>query len=398
MDKEKRILIIPSWYPPDGGYFFREHSEAIERTGWKTDLLVTRLVGIRKILSHGPSVLQRYGVSEEGRLRVARSVYLKWPGSERRNIRGWARKTARMYSRYEKQYGKPGMILAHSVTWAGYAAYLIGNEHGIPYLIVEHRSFFVWNTESARLMVKPFHIPFFKKAFTHCQKLVLVSNSQRKGIEALVPSAVKRIVVIPNMIREDMFLPPEKPRGGDPFTFIWAGRLEHVKGLDLLLEAVNLLVERSNRDFSVRLAGKGSLREELELRAKKLGIADWVVFLGRLSRDEMQLEMQGADCFVLPSRYEAFGVVLIEAMATGLPVIATRSGGPDTLVNRETGLLVGCEDVEGLAGAMEEIMDHVDNYPGEKIRTLTLSRFGESRVMEQYSRLFHRLTGELHGH
>lgn len=394
MEKEKRILIIPSWYPPDGGYFFREHSEAIEKTGWNTDLLVTRLVGIRKILSHGPSILRRYCVREEGRLRVARSVYLKWPGSERQNIRGWARKTARMYNRYEKQYGKPDLILAHSVTWAGYAAYLIGSERGIPYLIVEHRSFFVWNTESARLMVKPFHIPFFKKAYTHCEKLVLVSDSQRKGIEALVPTAVKRIVVIPNMIREDMFLPPEKPKAGDPFRFIWAGRLEHVKGLDLLLEAVNLLAARSNRDFSIRLAGKGSLREELELRAKKLGISDRVIFLGRLSRDEMQLEMQGADCFVLPSRFEAFGVVLIEAMATGLPVIATRSGGPDTLIDREAGLLVDSEDVEGLAGAMEEVMDHVDEFPGERIRSLTLSRFGESRVMEQYNRLFLRLTDE----
>jgi glycosyltransferase involved in cell wall biosynthesis len=299
-----------------------------------------------------------------------------------------------MYNRYENKYGKPDLVLAHSVTWAGYAAYLIGSEHGIPYLIVEHRSFFVWNTESARLMVKPYYIPFFKKAYTHCEKLVLVSESQRRGIEALVPSAAGRIVVIPNMIREDMFLPPGEPRGGDPFKFLWAGRLEHVKGVDLLLEAVNLLSARSNRNFSVRLAGKGSLREELEHHVKKLGIGNIVVFLGRLSREKMQLEMQGADCFVLPSRFEAFGVALIEAMATGLPVIATRSGGPDTLVNPGSGLLVDCEDVEGLAGAMEEIMNHVNDYPGDKIRTLALSHFGESRVMEQYNRLFLRLTGE----
>ena len=394
MENEKHILVIPSWYPPDGGYFFREHSEAIEKMGWKTDLLVTRLVGIRKLFRHGPSILHSYSVREEGRLRVARSVYLKWPGSERRNIRGWARRTARMYNRYENKYGKPDLVLAHSVTWAGYAAYLIGSEHGIPYLIVEHRSFFVWNTENARLMVKPFYIPFFKKAYTHCEKLVLVSESQRRGIEALVPSAAGRIVVIPNMIREDMFLPPGEPRGGDPFKFLWAGRLEHVKGVDLLLEAVRVLAAYSNRDFSVRLAGKGSLREELELHAKKLNITGSVVFLGRLSREEMQNEMQGADCFVLPSRYEAFGVALIEAMATGLPVIATRSGGPDTLVSSETGLLVDCEDVDGLAGAMKQVMDHLDDYQGEVIRNLTVSRFGESRVMEHYDQLFVRLADQ----
>jgi glycosyltransferase involved in cell wall biosynthesis len=394
MEQEKRILVIPSWYPPDGGYFFREHCEAIRKMGWKVDVLVTRLVGIRKIFRNGPSVLQRYRIREEGSLRVARSIYLKLPGSEKWNIGGWAGKTARMYRRYKKRFGSPDLILAHSVTWAGYAAYLISREHGVPFIIVEHRSFFVWNNERARQMVLPLHLPFFEKAFTHCQALVLVSESLRKGIEALVPSSGKRIMVIPNMIREDMFLPPAKPKKRDPFIFIWAGRLEHVKGIDLLLEAAKLLSERSDRPFFIRLAGKGSLRGELEQQAIQMDISDRVVFLGRLSREDMQKEMQGADCFVLPSRYEAFGVVLIEAMATGLPVIATRSGGPDSLVTQENGLLVPGEDMEELARAMEEVMAHRENYSGERIRTMTLQRFGETSVMEQYSRLFLQLISE----
>jgi glycosyltransferase involved in cell wall biosynthesis len=388
MKDEKRILILPSWYPPDGGYFFKEHSEAIRKMGWQTDVLVNRLVGVRKMVQVGLSALRKYRVNDENGLQVVRSFYLKVPGNEKYNILGWARQTARIYHRYEKQFGRPAFILAHSVTWAGYAAYLLNRKYGIPYVIVEHRSFFVWSSPEAKQMVKSFHIPLFKLAYDHCEKLILVSDSMKKGIEAMVPSALNRSVVIPNMIRQDLFLPPPESRKPDPFVFLWAGRLEHVKGVDILLEAVKLLRERTNKEFLLRLAGKGSRREELERQAAALGVSEGVSFLGRLSRKEMMEEMQRGNCFVLPTRYEAFGVVLIEAMATGLPVIATRSGGPESIVNTENGLLIDPENAEDLARAMQMMMENISSYSSTEIREQTLLRYGDRAVMEQYQQLF----------
>jgi len=394
MKNKKRILVIPSWYPPDGGYFFKEHSEALMKTGWKVDVLVNRLVGIRKLIQVGLSALRRYRVEEESGLHVVRSSYLKVPGSEKYNIEGWARHIVWMYRKYEKQFGEPDLILAHSVTWAGFGAYLIKRERNIPYVIVEHRSFFVWSSDEARQMVKPFHLPLFELAFGHCDDLVLVSDSLRKGVEALVPSVRKRIKVIPNMIREDQFYLPSESRNRDPFVFSWAGRLEHVKGVDLLLEAVKLLSDLTDRPFSVRLAGKGSLRSDLEQQAGALGVSDKVNFLGRLSREEMLTELQSANCFVLPTRYEAFGVVLIEAMATGLPVIATRSGGPDSIVTKENGILIERENAAELAWAMHQIMVRIEEYPEELIRSQTLHQYGDTSVMGQYNKLFCQLLEE----
>ena len=386
-----RILIIPSWYPPDGGYFFREHSEAIAGMGWKADVLVNRVVGARKLVTAGFSALHRFRVGAENGLRVIRVVTLKLPGNEKRNIRRWARRTGRIYERYASQFGKPGLILAHSVTWAGYAASLIGRRHQIPFVIVEHRSFFVWSTDRARKMVKPFYLPFFEQAYRQCSRLVLVSPSLRTGLQALMPWIDEKITVIPNMIREDMFLPPAVPRVRDPFVFIWAGRLEHVKGVDVLLEAVRILKGQTGREFSLKLAGRGPLRGELEELASSLGVADHVHFLGRLSREDMQEAMQAANCFVLSSRYEAFGAVLIEAMATGLPVIATRSGGPDSIVTEQNGILVEPEQAGPLADAMEKMMRDYPDFSGERIRQSVLERFGASRVLEQYDRIFREL-------
>lgn len=388
MAPPQRILIIPSWYPPDGGYFFKEHSEAISQMGWRVDVLVNRVVGIRKLIQAGPSALRGYRVGDENGLRVIRSVYLKIPGSEKHNIRGWAKRTRRLFRKYEKQFGKPDLILAHSVTWAGYAASLIRSAYGIPYLVVEHRSFFVWSTGEARRMVRPFYIPFFEKAYRDSSSVVLVSGSLLTGLKTLLPWIEEKVRVIPNMIREDMFLLPTVPRKHDPFTFFWAGRVEHVKGIDLLLEAVRLLKGRNVKPFQVRLAGKGSLRTALEQQAEELDVSDMVHFLGRISREEIQLEMQRASCFVLPTRYEAFGAVLIEAMATGLPVIATRSGGPEHIVTKENGLVIDTDQVEQLADAMEQMMLHIHEYDPAQIRMMTMEHYGQTSIMQRYNQLF----------
>jgi glycosyltransferase involved in cell wall biosynthesis len=345
-------------------------------------------------LQAGPAALRPARLARENGLRVSRSVYLKIPGSEKLNILRWSRKVVRMYRRYQKSEGKPGLILSHSATWAGYAAALIRMKYGIPFLVVEHRSFFVWSTREARSQVRSFHVPFFEKTYRQCSTLVPVSASMMTGLEKLFPWIGEKVTIIPNMIREDMFLLPSSPRSHDPFTFLWAGRLEHVKGLDVLLKAVRQIQERGEGNFILKLAGKGSLRRQLEDLAGELGVADRVFFLGRISREEMQKEMQQACCFVLPSRYEAFGAVLVEAMATGLPVIATRSGGPVFIVTQETGILVDPEDVSGLAGAMIRMMAAPEVYQGDRIRGMAMERYGETRVMEAYNHLFEKIINQ----
>jgi glycosyltransferase involved in cell wall biosynthesis len=334
------------------------------------------------------SALARFSINKENGLRVVRSAFLKLPGNEKINIRRWASSTGRLFDRFVKKHGKPDLILVHSVTWAGYAASLISKKHRIPYIIVEHRSFFVWSTAEAREMVKPFYLPFFEQGYRNCARLVPVSESLLTGLRSLMPWIDEKVEVIPNMIREEMFLPPSQPRETEPFVFFWAGRLEHVKGMDLLLKALTELKERVGTTFRVRLAGRGSLRDLLEQQARDAGISDMVTFLGRISREEIQKEMQRANCFVLPTRYEAFGAVLIEAMSAGLPVIATRSGGPQHIVNEANGMLIDPENVSQLAGAMERMMKEYPSFDPSAIRSDTLERFGERRIMERYHRLF----------
>jgi len=131
--------------------------------------------------------------------------------------------------------------------------------------------------------------------------------------------------------------------------------------------------------------GHAGYRKELEQLAASLGVAEQVQFLGALSRTEVRNAMWRANTFVLSSYVETFGVVVIEAMATGLPVVATRSGGPEEIVSPNTGWLTEPGDVSGLAEALIEAYGQWDEMSARasEIRDEAVAKYGEKVVVEQ---------------
>ena len=385
MSQPKRLLVLPSWYPPDGGYFFKEHSEALKKTGLEVDVLVNRVVGVRKLGRLNQGGWSGFRVQDESGLRVIRSVYLKIPGNENLNIKRWSKQTLKLFNRYIREFGKPDIILAHSATWAGYVAGLINKKRGVPYIVTEHRSFFVRTTPESREMIRPFYIPYFREAYNRCKKLILVSSSMKKGILEFFPDLSDKISVIPNMVNTGYFNMPVSRRATDPFVFILAGRLAHVNGLYVLTESFMQLTTMMDRHLVLKILGKGEERNNLEEFIQTYGMNVKIEMLGRVSREQVLEELQQANCFVLPSRYEAFGVVLIEAMATGLPVIATRSGGPESIVDEKVGYLVQPDQVTELREAMAEMISNYDQFNQNAIRELVLENYSNEAVVKRYT-------------
>ncbi len=130
------------------------------------------------------------------------------------------------------------------------------------------------------------------------------------------------------------------------------GRLEPFKGHDVLLQAWPLLLEQKP-EVRLWIAGSGSCQVVLQQQAKQLGIESSVHFAGQLAADDVHRLMASADLFVLPSRSEPFGIVLLEAMAHGLPVVASRVGGiPEVVPESGAVELVETDDPGALATAM----------------------------------------------
>ena len=170
---------------------------------------------------------------------------------------------------------------------------------------------------------------------------------------------------------------PDSGNRGRAFELISVGRLAPVKAQRLLLEACSLLAAKQRR-ILLRLVGDGPLRGELEQAAVRLGLQDGVVFHGALSHDRVLELYRSADAFALASFAEGIPVVLMEAMALAIPCVATWvMGVPELIRDREEGLLVAPSDVNGLADAIERLMDD----PSLRTR---LGAAGREKVLREY--------------
>jgi glycosyltransferase involved in cell wall biosynthesis len=174
---------------------------------------------------------------------------------------------------------------------------------------------------------------------------------------------------------------PRPQRNGGRFTLVFCGRLngsrEPFKRVDTLLEAMPHVLQRHRAELSI--IGTGSRLDEYVALAQTLGIEEEVHFLGHVDHSKLPAHYASADLFVLPSRMENFPLVLLEAMAGGLPVVATRVGGvPEVVDEGVTGLLVRPNDPPALAEAISSLLDD----PG---RMRSMGEKGRQRVMEHFT-------------
>jgi glycosyltransferase involved in cell wall biosynthesis len=146
--------------------------------------------------------------------------------------------------------------------------------------------------------------------------------------------------------REKLGLPLDRP----VVTFV--GNLLKVKGVDVLVEAVGRLRSMDAPPIFVCMVGGGPLDAELKTRAQALGVADRIKFTGRVLPTQVPEHMNACDVFCLPSREEGCPNVVLEALASGKPVVASRTGGIPELVRDENGALVTPEDPDALARAL----------------------------------------------
>jgi glycogen(starch) synthase len=194
--------------------------------------------------------------------------------------------------------------------------------------------------------------------------------------------------VVPNGVDLDV-APPSGGRGVRALpTVLAVGRIERMKGFDLLLEAF------AERDLASRarlaIGGDGGQLEALRARARELGVDASVDFLGRLDPDDVARRMAEAAVVVVPSRREAFGIVVLEAWRAGAPVVVTSRGGPATIVTHGVdGLVVDPEDIPALAAAVDTVLS--DPRTAKALAeegTRVVRRYSWGRVADAYEAIY----------
>jgi glycosyltransferase involved in cell wall biosynthesis len=207
---------------------------------------------------------------------------------------------------------------------------------------------------------------------------VAISDFGRSQLMALASEdRWKDIHVVRCGIDPDLFADGGGPSGSEAGHILCVGRLVHLKGQALLIEAVAELVRRG-RPARLTLVGDGPKRGHLEELSRALGIADRVTFTGAVGQDRIQALYRSADVFCLPSMAEGLPVVLMEAMALQIPVVATQIMSiPELVEDGRTGLLVAPGRVDTLVEALDRLM--TDSSLRER-----LAREGQRKVLAEF--------------
>jgi glycosyltransferase involved in cell wall biosynthesis len=193
---------------------------------------------------------------------------------------------------------------------------------------------------------------------------------------------------VPNMV-DPMFCRAEGRQNltADRIRLLNVAGLTVRKGHATLLRAVRQSID-SGCDVELRVAGSGPERRAIESQIRALELDDRVTLLGRIGREAVLSEMHACDALVVSSYCETFGVVLIEAMACGKPVVATACGGPECVVDQSNGLLVQPGDESALATAFLELQRNNQRFDPDAIRRNCLNRFGEQALTDRLSRIY----------
>lgn len=388
------LFIIPSWYPsqsqPIGGIFTKEQAEAIADLYPDSNVIVSKWghydgeIPVRRPWN-ALKVLRWYYKQPREQIEQVNGVWeaftpaVSWshrlPFGGARQLLPANRNNLQLALQKFKQID---LIHAHVSYPAGYIAAQLKKEFDIPCIITEHMGPFPF--PSLIKAGKP--IPEIVEAFNNATNTIAVSPSLAERIESF---GIKRPLVIPNIVDEQRFS-LGSPRS-DKFVFFTLCGLSEQKGIDHLLQAIALW-NPPTAQFEFRIGGDGAKKAYYEAMATALGIADRVKWLGFVSRDQAPDEFRNCHVYVMPSRHETFGVVYAEAIASGKPIIATRCGGPESIVNDFNGKLIGIGNVPELAQTMQRLAENYQNYNAQQIRHDFEQRFSRQAVVSQLMTLY----------
>lgn len=369
------ILILASFYPSDirpyTGILFQGQARAFHHAEQQVGVLV--LPRIRETLHIMKSKFPPEFTRDDEDFPVYR-MHRGWFPRVFPEVCAWLthHHGVRVFQSYMDEHGKPDVIHAHNVFYGGYLASQLGEKFDIPTVVTERSS----NHISGRIFL-PGQKRIVRKTFEKIDWVTAISASLRNVLLKYYPD----IDVVDNVVDVEAFdfkIPPIK----QPFVFASVGTLTYVKNFPLLIMAFKAAFGDDSNHL-LKIGGEGRDRPKLEMLIRELGMESQIELLGRLSHDEVKNLFQDSHVIVSSSHIETFGATLIEAMACGRPVIATRSGGPEGFVNEKNGLLVANNDVEALASGMRTLVNTYDQYNLKDIREFCVNRFSETAITDK---------------
>lgn len=390
MNKQrKHIVFLARWYPhrydPMFGLFVQRHAEA---AALFNDITVVYCQQTSRDVSTTP-IINKQVVDESNnnsKFEIVRTnennvdtirVYYKKPKNKILSLIRFYRANMKAL----KLCKSADMIHVHILTRLGIIAWIQKILHKTPYIITEHWSRYLPGNDFGG---------FLRKMFT---KIVVRNAETVTTVTENLAIAMKNhglkndnYVVLPNVVNLDMFHISE--RNNDPCKIIHISCFEDKsKNISGLLESLKM-IEEKGIDFQCTLIGEGMDLDLMKEKAKELQLINKVSFTGLLQGQELADELSSGDFLVLSSNYENMPVVILEALASGLPVVSTNVGGIKEMIDDSKGILVEPRNKEALAEAMIKMIETHKNYDANYLRNSVIEKYGYESVGRFLSRLY----------
>jgi glycosyltransferase involved in cell wall biosynthesis len=367
------LLVVPQWYPsasnPALGAFVRDQVHAVSGRYRVTVLVHDPYLGGEPV---------RSGV-EDG-LRVVRVQTRADPVSSRGRL-AFLLRADRVVRSMEADTDPPAVVHAH-VFSAGFIALRLSRGR-YPVLVSEHHSDFLEGKVRGRSALVA------RSVFRGADLVCPVSERLRGALESFEPRG--RYEVVPNVVDVEAFTGPRQdlsdPEGAARVLVV--AMLGPQKGIDYLLRALVDLPQR-DRALTVDIVGDGPVRPELERLAARLLPTGMVTFHGERPREEVSALMARSDFLVLPSIVETFGVVVLEALAAGLPIITTAAVPGSEHVDGRFGVVVPAADVSALRQAVQSMLERAWSYGREEPAEI-LEEFSPRAVGARWDAIYRSL-------
>lgn len=375
------ILMLPSWYRERGnalsGIFFADQAHALSQRYKLAVVYVTRKS--TKYLFRKSPELKRSSPKHTFN-EIWREVW-----GTRRQKAFTEFRIARHYKKVITEYisteGKPDVVYLQNYQ-RGDIAIWIKNTFGIPYVVTENiPEWYSCDVPSAQLS-------FARKVFENADCRMGVSQAHCRALESHFDLP---FICLHNLIDVNSFELPNNPKPTNKFQFLSVGWLDKNKNHAMLIEAFAKTFS-GQKNVKLLIVGKGANKQILKDMIAKYQLQKQIVLAGAYSRTEVVTACQQSHVIVSTSFTETFGVSLIEAMGCGLPVVATRSGGPQDIVTDDSlGILCDATE-ESISEALKNIHTNYAQYDAGHIREHVINNFSEEVFCEKLASIFSQVT------